>query len=449
MRAGFDFTGGAPPTFVSNPGRPSTLVYREESRYGTGRPSLLRNKLEWLFDGPGPLSMPYALAALFYFAILTLWVPAEWPVTVFQLGIFLLAILALIKSQAQSARPFPEPRPPFPGPLPLIPLLLAPLYGLTQLLTHRTAYAFDTANATVRWAAFLATFLTGALIFRDSSSRRWFRSAMLWFAFLVSVLATVQTFTSHGRVFWLFPTGVTDYLMGPILSRNHYAAFIEIALPIALYEALRDRPNPLLYSLMAAAMYASVIASASRAGTVLATAEVLTVLLLMLARGRASGRAAFASLGQMLILFAVFTAIVGPQTVWSRLWAPDPLLIRRELNISSLHMIAAHPWFGVGLGAWPTVYQSYAVIDVGAFANQAHNDWLQWTAEGGIPFGVLLSLLFFWSLRPAFRSIWGIGIIAVFLHALVDYPFSRPALGSWPFLIMAMLSARKMPVIKS
>jgi len=311
---------------------------------------------------------------------------------------------------------------------------------LVQFLTHHTAYAFDTAAATVRWAAFLATYLVGIHVFRDTASRHWFRSAMLWFAFLVSVLATAQTFTAQGRVFWLFPTGITDYLMGPILSRNHYAAFIEVVLPIALYEALRRPRNSLLYSAMAAAMYASVVASASRAGTVLATAEIATVIALMLARGRTSGRAVGASLVQMLVLFVVFTAIVGPETVWARVWAPDPLAIRRQLNLSSLHMIAAHPWFGTGLGTWPTVYPSYALIDVGAFANQAHNDWLQWTAEGGIPFGILLSTLFLWCLRPAFRTVWGLGVIAVFLHALVDYPFSRPALGAWPFLMLAMLS---------
>jgi O-antigen ligase len=189
-------------------------------------------------------------------------------------------------------------------------------------------------------------------------------------------------------------------------------------------------------------MYASVIASASRAGTALATAEIVTVMALMLARDRTSGRTVGGALLQMLALLAIFTAVTGPETVLARLWAADPLAIRRELNISSLHMIAAHPWLGVGLGAWPTVYPSYAIVDVGAFANQAHNDWLQWTAEGGIPFGILLATMFFWSLRPAFRSVWGLGAIAVFLHAAVDYPFSRPALGAWFFVILAMLAAR-------
>jgi O-antigen ligase len=82
-------------------------------------------------------------------------------------------------------------------------------------------------------------------------------------------------------------------------------------------------------------------------------------------------------------------------------------------------------------------------LDPGTFANQAHSDWLQWTAEGGIPFGIALATLFCWCVAPAFRSVWGLGVIAVFLHAAVDYPFSRPAMGSWPILIIGMLAARE------
>ena len=52
--------------------------------------------------------------------------------------------------------------------------------------------------------------------------------------------------------------------MGPILYHTHYAVFIEAVLPIALYQALRTEKDSILYSGMAATMYASVIASASR-----------------------------------------------------------------------------------------------------------------------------------------------------------------------------------------
>jgi hypothetical protein len=43
-----------------------------------------------------------------------------------------------------------------------------------------------------------------------------------------------------------------------------------------------------------------------------------------------------------------------------------------------------------------------------------------------------------WAIRPAIQSIWGIGVLAVLVHASFDYPFSRPAVGAWPILILAM-----------
>jgi hypothetical protein len=288
-------------------------------------------------------------------------------------------------------------------------------------------------------------FLIGFSLFADSQTRRWFRFAMLWFAFVVSIWATLQTFTSGGRVAWIFPTGYTADVMGPIVYHNHWAAFVEVVLPIALYEAFQRERNSLLYAGMAAALYASVIASASRSGTILATAEILIVAVLMAARGYTTGRVVGAAIVRMVILFAAFTAVVGWERVWDRFRLPDPMQARREFNISSLHMVEAHSFIGTGLGTWPTVYPRYAIVDAGSFANQAHNDWAQFTAEGGIFFALVVFSLFLWSLRPAFRSIWGLGVVVVFLHAFVDYPFSRPALGSWPILVIAMLAARRRP----
>jgi O-antigen ligase len=127
----------------------------------------------------------------------------------------------------------------------------------------------------------------------------------------------------------------------------------------------------------------------------------------------------------------VFGTIVGWQTIWDRFLLLDPAHGRWEFVTSTLRMIGDRPWFGVGLGTWTLAYPRYATVDLGTFVNQAHCDWLQWTAEGGIPFGLLLLVFFLWGIRQGFRYIWGLGVAAVFLHAFVDYPFSRPALGSW------------------
>ena len=68
-----------------------------------------------------------------------------------------------------------------------------------------------------------------------------FREAMLWFGGLVALVATLQTFTGEGKIFWLFAVPYSEKAMGPILSYNHYAAFIELLLPLAIYQALRSK----------------------------------------------------------------------------------------------------------------------------------------------------------------------------------------------------------------
>lgn len=405
--------------------------------------------------------MHIVLVVLVSFGILTLWIPAYWPITIFQAGIFLLVIAAsfsvlqnwlflpqqsshkLLKFTSKPAHIVPPnsfDRLSFYSLYPIVPLSFPVILGLLQWHLGSTIYVFETQVAILNWLTFLAIFLLGLCFFRDAEIRSWFRSAMLWFGFTVALISTLQTFTSQGKVFWLFPSKYTDYVMGPFINQNHYAVFIEIVLPIAIYKIFQCNQKSLLYPTVAAVMYASVIASASRAGTILVTAEVIIVVTLVWRSGRVNGAKVTAALLKMSVLFAAFVVIVGWQSVWHRFWQADPMTIRRELNISSIHMIKDHPWIGVGLGNWPIAYPRYAIIDIGALANQAHNDWLQWAAEGGIPLLVILSTIFFWSLRSAVRTAWGIGAVAVFLHALVDYPFSRPALGSWAILILAMLA---------
>lgn len=381
--------------------------------------------------------MRFLFAGLFAFGILTAWVPALWPVTVFQTGMFALAGAVLVRTLLKD-------RPLLPGRGAVIPLAVfafATSWGVLQILLDLTVYAFATKVAILHWTTVLAAFFVASVLFGDAGGRRWLRSAMLWFGFALAAVATLQSFTSGGKVFWLFPTEFKDFLMGPIPSRNHYAAFVEVILPVAVWKAIRDRRNSLLYGLTTGVLFASVIASASRAGTVLCAAEVFLVSALLWRRE--SRGAAGRLLLRMSLLLLLFTAVVGWQKVWDRFWAPDPFAARREFAISTVRMIEDRPITGFGLGTWPTAYPRYAIVDVGAFANEAHSDWLQWTAEGGLPLGLAMLALFAWTLRPAFRSVWGLGVLAVLLHAAVDYPFSRPVLASWTAIMLALVAANE------
>src|SRR5208337_2934709 len=103
-------------------------------------------------------------------------------------------------------------------------------------------------------------------------------------------------------------------------------------------------------------------------------------------------------------------------------------------------MAKHRPLTGYGLGTFEQVYQKYAIKDEFPFyANHAHCDWAEFAAEGGLPFLLLVSIPFLAAIPLAFRHPWGLGIVATMLNACVDYPFPRPAVSGWMFLILAAL----------
>jgi hypothetical protein len=86
----------------------------------------------------------------------------------------------------------------------------------------------------------------------------------------------------------------------------------------------------------------------------------------------------------------------------------------------------------------------FARYDDGTYVNRAHNDWLEWAAEGGVFFAGAMIVVIGWSIRPAIRSGWAIGLIAVCIHGLVDYPFARLGVCGWYFCLIGMLAASRL-----
>ena len=269
---------------------------------------------------------------------------------------------------------------------------------------------------------------------------------MLIFAILLGVVSVFTVLTSPpGRVFWWFDVSSVPTL-GPFVYKNQYAAFIEAILPLAILKAIRNRRHWLPYTLLAAMLFGSVVASGSRTGSGLCLAEILVIPAIAFARQqidkRTLVRATIGSVAAMTLL----TTVVGWQLIWSRLQETNPYSLRWNLVQSSIAMLRDRPhhvlWMGFGLGTWSMAYPGFALFDDGSFVNQAHNDWLQWAVEGGIPLLLIMLAVAGWTIRPALRSLWGIGICAVFLHCLIDYPMQqRPALMAFFFALLGTLGA--------
>jgi O-antigen ligase len=364
-----------------------------------------------------------ALAIFLLYAILTLWVEQRWAWNCFQVAIFALASRQFAWRKSLPHHPA------------LVPLAGAVLWAAAQLRLGVSVSPAATGDQAWNWFTFFLVCGLSAGAGSDPAGRRLLLRILVISGMILATVSALQQVSSGGRIFWLFPSGFTEGVLGPFVNRNQYSAWVELLLPAALYLAAGRSRYRGVYVCAAAVLYGSVIAGASRSGFLLTTAEAVLTLALLALHKRLPRKVFIQFAGFALLA----TLVAGWQGLLTRFQTTSVDLVRVDALRASLQMVKDHPWTGTGLGTWSQIYPRYAGFDPGAFVNQAHNDWAQWAAEGGIPFAVLL--LFFAGLccRPAFRSIYGLGILAFLTHALIDYPMQqRPELAAWFFAIAGL-----------
>jgi O-antigen ligase len=375
----------------------------------------------------------YFLAFIMAIGILVMFILRLWiNPSLFQAFLFLLGAAW---AAALTIRPFQLRFSPV-----LIPLSAAVLWGLFQLAAGYTTGRTDTRVAVLAWTGNLLACFLAMQICESSRIRRRFLDIVLYFAFVLSVVSVVQYFSWEGKIFWFYETYDTATL-GPFLNRGQEAVFIEMTLPLALVKTLRGGPQSLRFAVMGAAMYASVIVGASRAGALLATAEIVVIPAILLVKGRLGSAKLRSATINVWLLAVVFVAVAGWAVVWSRFEDPDPLKGRREMLAATVSMIRAKPLVGFGLGTFQRAYPAYGLVDFGSVVNHAHNDWAEWAADGGIPFCLLMVWIAVWSLPKAFRTIWGVGVITAFVHSGLDFALQKTVLELWLFVLIGVMAA--------
>ena len=125
---------------------------------------------------------------------------------------------------------------------------------------------------------------------------------------------------------------------------------------------------------------------------------------------------------------------------------------RDNVAIDSIPMIADYPILGIGGGAYYSTFEAYQPANYGAFYDHAHNDYLEFAIELGVPVTLMLGLMILYSLFLAIRTLsqrktalyqgiafgCSVAILHMLLHSSVDFSLQSPAVALLFITILCM-----------
>ena len=314
------------------------------------------------------------------------------------------------------------------------------LWIAAQLGFGLSVYPFATFQSLLIFVSTASAFWSAIQLLESERAWHAIRILLVAVGAATAVVSIAYLLTSNGRVYWVIDTLDSWRPMGPFLNANHNAVFMELLLPIALWEAFHNSRTRYIYGAAGVLMYGSVIFSASRAGIILATFEIAAVVIHAVVQARFS-RSAIVAVSVLLASLAGGAFFSDWQGALHRFQTAGIFEQRRELLESTIPMIREHPVTGSGLGTWALVYPRFAVFEPGLAVYHAHDDWAEWTAEGGVPFVALLASVVLRSILLIRRFPWGAGVAAAAAHGLVDFAFHIYAVLLCFFLIAALMEA--------
>jgi len=303
---------------------------------------------------------------------------------------------------------------------------------------------------------YLVTFLLICELTKRLRDRRWL---VVW---PILGIATLET----GLGLWQYFGATGEQARwGTYANHNHYAGFLEMALPFAvmypmavLYRARSRWHSSIAPALAASTVWAlavlifvGIILSFSRMGFIVTLSSLFVMGALLLGTTQrswmmGSRRHRWVGVGMVAALVLAGFVFLPPDRLIQRFAmfvSADGLTGegRIDLWVETIPLIKAYPVFGCGLGGYETAFSRFKISGVLATDDFVHNDYLQLLAELGLVGFVIGGALAFSVARMALHSalkssdlearyltVACAGSLAtIALHSLADFNLYIPA----------------------
>jgi O-antigen ligase len=261
-----------------------------------------------------------------------------------------------------------------------------------------------------------------------------------------------------------FGRGVDQVRWGTYTNHNHYAGFLEMALPfavvypVALWRRTRSPAHsPVAPALgacgvwaLAGLMFAGIVFSFSRMGFIATLSSLFVMGALALGIRQLSWTARsrkrqMSTVGLVAALALAGFVFLPPDKLIARfvqLVSTDPTGEgRAQLWAETIPLIRAYPVFGCGLGGYETAFMRFKAFEPLVTDDFAHNDYLQLLAELGVVGFAIGATLAFSVVKTAVREAVGSrdpgtryfavactgALAAILVHSLADFNLYIPA----------------------
>ncbi len=386
--------------------------------------------------------------------------PLAWSVV----QIFTFALMGVLLWASAGATPSLS----FPWKVPAALVLFA---LLQSALLRPTPYRVDLEL--LNWFTFAAAFCLSASLARFPSSRSCLVHGLLVLGLCQAIYGLVQSIAGWQLIFAYKKVFYAAQATGTYINPNHFAGLLELILPFSLAFSLQrldalhacspagarsvlqsERLFSLIFYFFAALLlFAGILLSRSRMGMLSMALATLLAGFLWLRRSAFTSR-------RLPILLLLAAAIL--LSLWLGL---SPLLARfssldadfsSRLSVwkDSLVLIRSHPLLGTGLGSFADSFTRVQTTHLGRTVDHAHNDYLEFAVEMGLPGALLLFGLMFRLLLASIRlglvsprsdsfylSLACAGsVVALLVHSLADFNLQIPA-NAFLFAIVLGLAA--------